>query len=127
MPLRLLVDEDTQAKQLVALLRTAGHDVVTVGEASLTDKSDAQVLAFARQEQRLVLTRNCGDFQALHVQNPVHPGILGIFQFNNPAKDMSYAAIAQAIANLETSGWSKAGQFVVLNQWNYPQPVTDNP
>ena len=32
---------------------------------------------------------------------------------------MSYAAIVQALANLEASGMDYADQFVVLNAWNY--------
>lgn len=123
MSLRMLLDEDTQARQLILLLRNAGHDVQTVSEANLTDQSDPSVLAHARHESRLVLTRNCGDFQALHRSGPPHPGILGVFQYNNPEKDMSYADIVQAIANLTTSGWIFAGEFVVLNQWHFP-PTT---
>ena len=120
MSLRLLLDEDTQAKRLILLLREAGHNVQTVGEAGLTDQSDSAVLAHARREGRLVLTRNCVDFQALHRTGPAHPGILGIFQYNNPERDMSYTDIVQAIANLENSGWTFAGEFVVLNQWHFP-------
>ena len=120
MSLRLLLDEDTQAKQLVLLLRSAGHDVQTVSEANLTDQGDSSVLAYARQSGRFLLTRNCGDFQALHRSDPPHPGIFGVFQYNNPEKDMSYADIVQAIANLTASGWTFAGEFVVLNQWHFP-------
>jgi hypothetical protein len=32
---------------------------------------------------------------------------------------MTYAAIVLALANLEASGLELAGQFVVLNAWNY--------
>jgi uncharacterized protein YeaO (DUF488 family) len=32
--LRMLLDEDSQAKYLVNLLQTAGHDVLTVNEAA---------------------------------------------------------------------------------------------
>ena len=95
----------------------------TVAEAALTDQGDRSVLAHARRENRLVLTRNCGDFQALHRTEPPHPGILGVFQYNDPAKDMDYADIVRAIANLETSGWAFEGEFVVLNQWHYAPTV----
>lgn len=120
MRLPLLLDEDTQAKQLILLLKEAGHDVQTVGEAGLNDQSDTAVLDCARKEGRIVLTRNCGDFQALHRAGPAHPGILGVFQYNNPEKDLRYADIVQAIANLEASGWAFGGEFVVLNQWHFP-------
>ena len=123
MSLRLLLDEDTQAKRLAALLREAGHHVQTVTEAALTDQGDSSVLAHACRENRLVLTRNCGDFQALHRTEPAHVGILGVIQYNEPAKDMSYADIVRAIANIEASGWAFRGEFVILNQWHYASTV----
>jgi predicted nuclease of predicted toxin-antitoxin system len=70
--LRLLVDEDTQAKRLVKLLREAGHDVLTVEEAGLGAHPDMQVLEYARRENRIVLTRNCEDFRALHEAGTQH-------------------------------------------------------
>src|SRR5205814_6191578 len=48
--LSLLVDEDTQARELVARLRAAGHEVLTAGEANLNAQDDAAVLARARPE-----------------------------------------------------------------------------
>jgi hypothetical protein len=48
--LRLLVDEDSQAKRFVNLLKQAGHDVITVNEAGLMSKPDSVVLDYARQE-----------------------------------------------------------------------------
>lgn len=124
--MRLLLDEDTQAKLLIRLLKDAGHDVQAVTEARLTDQSDTAVLEFARRAGRCVLTRNCADFLDLHKAGPPHPGILGVYQYNNPDKDMRYADIVQAIANLEASGWEFAGEFVVLNQWHFlPTAGTD--
>ncbi len=121
MSLRLLLDEDTQAKRLTRLLREAGHDVQTATEADLIHKPDAQVLAHARREERLLMTRNCGDFSSLHRATPDPAGILAIYQ-HNTASDMSDADIVQALANLEAltaeTGWKPSGQFIVLNQWN---------
>lgn len=121
MSLRLLLDEDTQAKRLVRLLREAGHDVQTTTEASLLHKADAQVLAHARREGRLLMTRNCGHFHALHYNEADPPGILAIYQ-HNTASDLSDADILDAIAALEAvseeTGWSLDGQFIILNQWH---------
>ena len=80
MSLRLLLDEDSQAKYLVNLLQIAGHDVLTVNEADLMSRTDSTVLDYARQQERVLLTRNCADFQELHQANPEHPGILAVFQ-----------------------------------------------
>ena len=122
MSLRLPLDEDTQAKRLIRLLREAGHDVQTATEAGLIHKPDAQVLAQAARETRLVMTRNCDDFLALHRAAPDPPGVLALYQ-HNTVSDMSDADIVQALANLEAvsaaTGWALAGQFIVLNQWHY--------
>jgi predicted nuclease of predicted toxin-antitoxin system len=121
--LRLLIDEDSQAQRLVNLLRNAGHDVITVNEAGLMSKPDTVVLNYAIQQERLLLTRNCNDFLALHKTNPNHPGILAVYQDPDPSKNMSYLSIVKSIANLETSSYSVANQFISLNQWNYSIPI----
>ena len=115
----MLLDEDSQAKYLVNLLQASGHDVATANVLNLMNRPDAVVLDFARQERRILLTRNCNDFQELHQLNPVHPGILAVYQGADPVRNMSYKAIVQAIANLEAAEYSLQNQFVILNQWNY--------
>lgn len=123
MSLRLLLDEDAQAKRLVALLEADGHDVQTASDANLRHVRDREVLAFAVQETRVLLTRNCDDFRALHAENAEHPGIIALYLYNDPSRDMSYGQIVQAIRNMEalaeSTAWILAGQFVVLNQFNY--------
>ncbi len=115
----MLLDEDSQAKYLVNLLQAAGHDVVTVNTVGLMNRPDSVVLDFARQDEQVLLTRNCDDFQDLHQLNPVHSGILAVYQDSDPAKNMSYKEIVKAIANLESAEYALQNQFIVLNQWNY--------
>jgi predicted nuclease of predicted toxin-antitoxin system len=115
----LLIDEDTQNRLLVHLLRTSGHDVLTVNEVALMGEPDSVVLDFARENNRILLTRNCKDFQALHQANPNHFGILGIYHDRNFSKDMSVKSIVRAISNLEVAKVPLANQFISLNQWNY--------
>ena len=126
MSLRLLLDEDTQARRLTRLLREAGHDVQTATEADLIHKPDAQVLAHARAEMRMVMTRNCDHFLVLHQETSDPPGVLAIYQ-HNTASDLSDADIVQAIANLEAvsaeTGWGLTAQFIVVNQWHYGSTV----
>lgn len=119
MSINLLIDEDSLAKYLVNLLRQAGHNVITVQEVGLMGKPDSLVLEYARKNQRVLLTRNCDDFHNLHQDNPEHSGILAIYQSADFSKNMSYATIVQAIANLETSHYDLTNQFIILNQWNY--------
>ena len=119
MILRLLIDEDTQDARLVSMLRTEGHDCVTVNEMGLRGQPDSTVLAHAAQNQRTVLTMNCRDFLELHEATPAHSGIIAIYQSAEMRKNMTFAAIVAALANLSASGWDLAEQFVALNAWNY--------
>ncbi|MGL6338431.1 MAG: DUF5615 family PIN-like protein [Waterburya sp.] len=119
MSLKLLIDEDSQAQPLVNLLRNANHDVLTVNKAGLMSQPDNIVLDYAIQNNRVLLTRNCRDFKALHEINLIHPGILAIYQEANPLKKMSHKDIVKAIANLEFANFSLANQFIALNHWNY--------
>ncbi len=119
MSLRLLVDEDTQARRLVEMLRAEGYDVLTISEANMTGVPDTIVMEFARNQQLVLLTRNCDDFLELHKANPEHSGILAIYQDADPTKGMSYTGIVKAIANLEKTGLPLKRLFIVLNQYNW--------
>ena len=89
MNLRLLIDEDTQDARLVLMLRTEGHDVVTVNEAGLRGQADSAVLAHAARDQRVVLTLNCRDFLELHEAAEAHPGIVAVYQGGELRKNMT--------------------------------------
>ena len=119
MSLRLLLDEDSQAKRLVNVLGKAGHDVKTVNEVGLSGEIDDLVLEYARGENRILLTHNCDDFEELHKINRNHPGLLAIYRNSNRLKNMSFKEIVGAIANLEAANIPLANQFIPLNQWNY--------
>ncbi|MBH8578288.1 DUF5615 family PIN-like protein [Nostocaceae cyanobacterium CENA369] len=63
---------------VVELLRTLGHDVLTVQEAGKAEQGipDEEVLAFAISQERSVLTINRDDFIKLHRRNDNHCGII---------------------------------------------------
>jgi hypothetical protein len=117
--LRLLLDEDTQSKLLIRLLREAGHGLTTVSEVAMEGRPDSEVLEYARANTLILLTRNAGDFFILHEQYPDHSGILAIYQDKDPAKNMSYQSIVKAVGNVETAGLQTEGQFIALNHWKY--------
>ena len=119
MSLNLLLDEDSQAKHLVNLLRGVGHDVITVNDAGLGGLPDNVVFEYARQHKRVIITRNCDDFLELHQVNQIHAGILAVYQNSDVLKNMSYQSISKAIANLKLSGYNLENQFIILNQWNW--------
>jgi predicted nuclease of predicted toxin-antitoxin system len=115
----MLLDEDSQAKYLVNLLQAAGHDVATVNTLDLMNRPDSVVLDTARQNDRVLLTRNCDDFHELHQANPIHPGILAVYQDSDASKNMNYQSIVKAVDNLELAEYEIKNQFIVLNQWSY--------
>lgn len=63
---------------VVEELRRLGHDVLTVREAGKAEQAipDEQVLAFAIENERAVLTLNRKHFVALHRSTPLHRGII---------------------------------------------------
>lgn len=74
---RLYADE--QFPRFVSeLLRTMGHDVLTVQEAGNDNLGipDEDVLAFAIRDNRAVVTLNRQDFIRLHRSNSEHFGII---------------------------------------------------
>jgi predicted nuclease of predicted toxin-antitoxin system len=65
-------------RRVSELLRTIGHDVLTVQEAGNANVgiADENVLAYAIGEKRAILTLNRKDFIQLHRLNPNHAGIV---------------------------------------------------
>jgi hypothetical protein len=65
-------------RQGVEALRALGHDVLTTHEAGRSGRavSDEDVLAFAAESRRTVLTLNRRDFIRLHKRVPNHAGIV---------------------------------------------------
>jgi predicted nuclease of predicted toxin-antitoxin system len=61
---------------VVQLLRTWNHDILTVQESWNSGISDPDVLAFAINHERVVLTQNRRDFIRLHNRIPDHAGII---------------------------------------------------
>ena len=119
MSLKLFIDEDSQALSLIKALRNANHDVFTVNEADLTGQPDNLILEYAHRNNRIVLTRNCRDFKALHDADVNHSGIFAVYQEANPLKKMNRKDIVRAISNLENAQIPLKNQFISLNHWNY--------
>ncbi|WP_310484355.1 DUF5615 family PIN-like protein [Chamaesiphon sp. VAR_48_metabat_403] len=65
-------------KATTIALRSLGHDVLTVQEAGNANQKipDEDVLAFATDKDRAVLTLNRYDFIRLHKQSSAHAGII---------------------------------------------------
>lgn len=98
---RLYADEQ-YPKRVVELLRTLGHDVLTVQEAGNANQKipDEEVLAFALSIDRAFLTLNRRHFIRLHTLQPDHAGIIVCKDDSN--RERLAARINEAISNLET-------------------------
>ncbi len=74
---RLYTNENFR-RRIGEILREMGHDLLTSFEAENANLSipDDKVLAFAHENNRIVLTFNRKDFIQLHNQNPTHSGII---------------------------------------------------
>lgn len=105
-------------KILLSKLIDAGHDVETVDTKGLRGKPDTIVFQSAITDQRVLMTHNCADFLQL-AKNGSHPGVLLVYQFNKPNKEMTYDQIVKAIANLEQTGTTIPNAPHVLNSYNY--------
>jgi hypothetical protein len=74
------MDEDSMEEALVRALGIRGLDVLTAQAAGMIERSDADHLAFATAEKRVLWTHNVGDFWALHEemlsQGRHHAGII---------------------------------------------------
>ncbi|MFN6564322.1 MAG: DUF5615 family PIN-like protein [Nostoc sp. ChiSLP01] len=95
---RLYADE--QFPRLVSeLLRTMGHDVLTVEEAGNDNLGipDEDVLAFAIRDNRAVVTLNRQDFIRLHRSSSEHLGI--IVCTNDTDRNRMATRIHEAIAS----------------------------
>jgi predicted nuclease of predicted toxin-antitoxin system len=63
---------------VVEALRAHGHDVLTTHDAGRSNEGipDEEVLRFAIEAGRAVITHNRQDFIRLHRNNPAHAGII---------------------------------------------------
>lgn len=112
-----MVDEDSQARAQLNLLRADGHDVVAIGDLQKNGTPDTEVFDLAQSLERVLLTHNADDFHELHRGRPGHQGIIAVYRDADPRKNMNYAQIAGAIRRLETLQVTIAGDFHVLNHW----------
>ena len=121
MSLPLYLDDCAFSYRLRQLLVEGGHTVQIPAEVDppLTGAGDPFHFAHALETGRIILTYNPKDFLLLHNATPIHPGILAVYQDNDPSRDMSYADIVRAIANLQQIQPDLSGGFWVLNHYRW--------
>ena len=96
----------------VEALRRRGHDVLTSLEAGRANQkiSDSEVLAFAVNEGRALITLNRRHFVQLHGLTPAHKGIV-VCTFDANFEDQA-SRVHRAIADLQ----SLDGKLVRVNR-----------
>jgi predicted nuclease of predicted toxin-antitoxin system len=88
---RFLIDENL-SPLLARHLRTAhGFDAVHVQELGLRGASDADILARAIAEDRIIMTSNADDFRKLGARTPAHPGLAVMLHAVGRARQASAA------------------------------------
>ncbi|HMQ51374.1 MAG TPA: DUF5615 family PIN-like protein [Anaerolineae bacterium] len=118
-PLNLYLDDCVYSKRLQRLLVEAGHLVATPFEAGLSGADDGIHLDYAYRRQLILVTKDAGDFAAIHEQGQPHFGILAICEEADRAKNMSYADIVKAINNFASADVPLHGEMYVLNHWRW--------
>jgi predicted nuclease of predicted toxin-antitoxin system len=99
-------------RKVVEALRKFGHNILTVQEAGKADQgiSDEEVLAFAIEQNRTVITINRRDFIRLHTTQPNHAGIIVCTQ--DADTDGQAERIHQTIISIE----DLTGQLLRVNR-----------
>jgi predicted nuclease of predicted toxin-antitoxin system len=107
-----LYSEENMPFATVEKLRHLGHDVLTAEEAGQANQKipDEQVLAYAIQIKRAVITHNRWDFIRLHTKAPIHYGIVVC------TKDGDFLALAQRIHDAVIANEPLANKLIRVNK-----------
>lgn len=93
-------------------LRDLGHDILTSLEAGKANQSipDHDVLAFACQEDRILLTMNRKHFVQLHTLGSEHSGIIAC------TFDPNFPELANRISKAALENESMTGKLLRINR-----------
>ena len=108
---RFYADEDFPL-QVVELLRGLGHDILIARDAGNANLKipDEDVIAFAVNQERTVLTRNRRDFIRLHMLQPEHMGIVVC------TNDQDFVRLANRIHEAISQYEHLSGQLIRVNR-----------
>jgi hypothetical protein len=111
-----LYSNENFPQPVVQELRSLGHDVLTTTEVGKSGQSipDDQVLAFAIEQKRTLITLNRRHFTRLHEVNPNHFGIIVC------SVDPDFQALAQRIQRVLQTNANLIGQLIRINRPGTP-------
>ena len=119
--MRVYLDDDLDSNLLISLLRNSGHEVVSPRAVGTRGAPDEEHLRYAAGNRLVLMSANAGDFVQLDREwaenHADHSGILIVYRENNPARDMSFREIAEAVGVMEESGIPIANTCQNLNFW----------
>jgi predicted nuclease of predicted toxin-antitoxin system len=99
-------------REVVNQLRDLSHDVLTVQEADNRGEPDENVLAFATDQGRAVVTLNRKDFFRLHRESDDHGGILAC------TEDTNWDRLAKNVHAAIGENKPLAGKLIRVNRKN---------
>ena len=119
--MRLYLDDDLDSNLLISLLKQLGHEVTSPRAVGMRGAPDEDHLQYAAGNDLVLMSANTGDFTQLNrkwAENRTsHSGILVVYKENNPARDMGFREIAEAVGAVEESGIPIADTCQNLNFW----------
>ena len=101
-------------RQTVEMLRQLGHDVLTTAESGKGGQSipDDEVLQFAAEQKRVLVTFNRKHFFRLHRENSNHAGIIAC------TVDIDFTGLANRIHAALQANPNMTGKLVRVNRPN---------
>jgi hypothetical protein len=115
------LDDDLDSDQLIQLATVRAHRLISPRSVGNTGIHDALHFLFAVSQGHPILTRNAGDFRALHRfalgVGGSHPGLIIVYEEADRRKNMRPDDIVAAIGNLEAAAAQLSDQLVALNNY----------
>jgi len=128
--IKIYLDEDLDWNSLIVALKIAGFEAISPRQVNMrrqqnTDKDvwDFQQLSFAAEKGYTLITANPKHFKELQKswqrKHRPHFGILVLYKYNDPEKDMNPAQIAKAIKNIINLRLELRNQLYRINDFKY--------
>lgn len=120
---RFLIDEDSP-KGLVRLLQSHGHDAIHVVTAGLSGYKDPQIAIWAKEQERIIVTRDLGFGNLLTFPLGTLPGVILIRVSEEYIALEIIDLVARFLPMLEQDELQLQGALVVLepNQFRIRTP-----
>ncbi len=120
--MKIYLDDDCDSDKLIIVLRASGFEVISPRDVNARGKRDIEHLEIATKFGATILTFN-HDYEIPHQdflnKNKNHCGILLVYKYNNPKKEMKFFEIAKAIKNVLNLNLPLQNNLHRLNQFKY--------